>query len=124
MDQPLKKSALERTDLDLAAGFGFACIPPMETKDLRVMGEKPDSTTINHQVRDFSQLDDASVPADLTGRGCLIFKFLHKMIGVKQILRLPRQVVPLCIVALGYPATKPELPVSRYDETRLHHNHW
>jgi nitroreductase len=53
-----------------------------------------------------------------------VFPLEERVAGVKQILGLPEQVVPLCIVALGYPATKPELPARRYDETRLHHNHW
>ena len=53
-----------------------------------------------------------------------IYPVEERVAGVKQILRLPGQVVPLCIVALGYPATKPEPPASRYDETRLHYNRW
>jgi nitroreductase len=53
-----------------------------------------------------------------------VFPLEERVAGVKQILGLPGQVVPLCIVALGYPATRQEPPVRRYDETRLHHNHW
>ena len=44
--------------------------------------------------------------------------------GIKQILGLPEQVVPLCVVSLGYPAARPEPPARRYDASRLHHNRW
>ena len=47
-----------------------------------------------------------------------------RVAGLKQVLELPGQVLPLCVVALGYPAAKPEPPARRYDATRLHHNHW
>jgi nitroreductase len=43
---------------------------------------------------------------------------------VKQLLKLPEQVIPLCVVSLGYPATTPEPPARRYAESRLHYNHW
>jgi nitroreductase len=48
----------------------------------------------------------------------------ERVAGLKKILGLPDQVVPLCVVALGYPAAKPDPPTRRYDETRLHRNHW
>jgi nitroreductase len=46
------------------------------------------------------------------------------VVGLKQILGLPGRVVPLCVVALGYPAATPEPPTRRYDEARLHRNRW
>jgi nitroreductase len=53
-----------------------------------------------------------------------IYPIEERVAGVKQILGLPGQVVPLCVVPLGYPSTEPKPPARRYDETRLHHNHW
>jgi nitroreductase len=53
-----------------------------------------------------------------------VYPLEERVRGVRQILGLPGHVVPLCIVALGYPAAKSEPPVRRYDETRLHQNHW
>jgi len=32
--------------------------------------------------------------------------------------------MPLNMIALGYPAAKPEPPERRYDKFRLHYNHW
>jgi len=48
----------------------------------------------------------------------------ERVANVKQILGIPAGIIPLCIVSIGYPATKPELPERRYDETRLHYNNW
>lgn len=53
-----------------------------------------------------------------------VYPVEDRVAGVKQILGLPDPVMPLCIVPVGYPAEKPEPPLRRYDETRLHHNHW
>ena len=53
-----------------------------------------------------------------------IYPVEDRVAGVKQILGLPEHGVPLCVVPVGYPMNKPQLPARRYDETRLHHNHW
>jgi len=36
---------------------------------------------------------------------------------------LPAHVIPLCVVPVGYPL-EPQPLVRRYDETRIHYNHW
>jgi nitroreductase len=48
----------------------------------------------------------------------------ERVTGVMKVLALPAQVMPLCIIAFGYPIVKPGTPVRRYDETRLHYNRW
>ena len=53
-----------------------------------------------------------------------VYPIEERVAGLKDILGLPEQVVPLCVVALGYPAAKPEPPAARYDESRLHRNRW
>jgi len=53
-----------------------------------------------------------------------VYPIEERVAGVQQVLGLPGQVVPLCVVALGYPVAKPQPPARRYDQTRLHHNHW
>jgi nitroreductase len=53
-----------------------------------------------------------------------VYPVEERVAGLKKILGLPEQVVPLCIVSLGYPAARQEPPAGRYDETRLHQNHW
>jgi nitroreductase len=53
-----------------------------------------------------------------------IYPVEDRVAGVKQILGLPGQIMPLCVIPLGYPASTAEPPVKRYDESRLHNNHW
>jgi len=48
----------------------------------------------------------------------------ERVAGLKQILGLPVLVIPLCVVSLGYPASRPEPRPDRYDEARLHFNGW
>jgi nitroreductase len=41
----------------------------------------------------------------------------------KELLALPEEVIPLAIIALGYPAEKKE-PSDRFDASRIHKNGW
>jgi nitroreductase len=42
---------------------------------------------------------------------------------VRTVLSLPSNIIPLCIIPIGHPAEKPE-PVDRFDESRIHKEHW
>lgn len=41
----------------------------------------------------------------------------------QKLLGLPEHVMPLCFISIGYPAEK-KPPSERYDESRVHRNHW
>jgi nitroreductase len=42
---------------------------------------------------------------------------------IRQMLSLPENIVPLCLVSIGHPdEQKP--PAQRYDTARVHHNSW
>lgn len=47
-----------------------------------------------------------------------VYPVEDRVVGVKRILGLPEQVMPLCVVPIGYLAAKHEVPTSRYDESR------
>lgn len=42
---------------------------------------------------------------------------------LSRLLQLPDSVVPLCVVALGYPAESP-MPKDKWDASNVHHNAW
>lgn len=43
--------------------------------------------------------------------------------GIQKILGMPRSVIPLCVIPIGYPAE--EKPVTeRFDKTRVHKDKW
>lgn len=41
----------------------------------------------------------------------------------QQTFHLPKEVIPLALVVMGYPVEKPGMP-ERYREERVHHNKW
>lgn len=43
--------------------------------------------------------------------------------GLKKILNLPENVIPVSGIAVGYPAES-KAPIERYDETRVHRDRW
>jgi nitroreductase len=42
---------------------------------------------------------------------------------IQELLKLPEHIVPLCIVAIGYPAEK-KISKNRFDPSRVHWNVW
>ena len=53
-----------------------------------------------------------------------VYPVEERVMALKQILGLPASVIPLNIISLGYPSNTPEPVERRYNETRLHRNHW
>jgi nitroreductase len=47
----------------------------------------------------------------------------ERMKGIAEFLKVPEQVVPFCVVSVGWPAEKVE-QVKRYEEKKVHWNGW
>jgi nitroreductase len=47
----------------------------------------------------------------------------NRMAGMSKLLNIPGHIVPFSAIAVGYPAAV-KSPGSRYDESRVHYNHW
>ncbi len=47
----------------------------------------------------------------------------NRVEGLRQLLGLPTHIIPLALISIGYPAAE-QGPVERYDEGRIHRNHW
>ena len=47
----------------------------------------------------------------------------ERIAGVRRILKIPENVIPLNIVSIGHPSEEKE-PRTQYDETRVHREHW
>jgi nitroreductase len=52
-----------------------------------------------------------------------VYPHEERVKGIAELLGLPSSVVPLSLVALGYPAEK-KPPAERFDPLRVHTNHW
>jgi nitroreductase len=52
-----------------------------------------------------------------------VYPIEERVSGVRMLLGLPADIIPLCIIAIGYPAeTKP--PANRFNPERVHRNKW
>lgn len=52
-----------------------------------------------------------------------IYPMEDRVRGFRELFSLPQQVIPLALVAVGYPAQK-LAPEDRYREDRIHYNSW
>ncbi len=52
-----------------------------------------------------------------------IFPDSERVSGMQELVGLPKDVRPVALVAVGHPASQPD-PVDRYQEERVHRNHW
>jgi len=52
-----------------------------------------------------------------------IFPDSERVLGMQELLKLPKDICPVSLVAIGHPALQPE-PVNRFKEDRVHHNRW
>lgn len=52
-----------------------------------------------------------------------IFPDSERVSGMQALLKLPKDIRPVTLVAIGHPASQPE-PVDRFNEERVHRNRW
>lgn len=49
----------------------------------------------------------------------------NKVASVSKLLKLPRHIIPLCVLGVGHPAErKPDVSESRYELHKIHHERW
>lgn len=54
---------------------------------------------------------------------CGIYPHEDRADGIKKILNLPSNVIPLSLIPVGYPA-ETKGPANRFDQARIHHERW
>ncbi|MDD5082634.1 MAG: nitroreductase family protein, partial [Dehalococcoidales bacterium] len=52
-----------------------------------------------------------------------VYPIERRVAGIKSLLGLPENIVPLSLVSLGYPAER-RLHTNRYDAARVRYDHW
>jgi nitroreductase len=66
------------------------------------------------------------VAAQARGLGAVwlgVYPVEGRVKAVQKLLGLPEQIMPLCLISLGYPAEK-KPRANRYNEARVHRNRW
>lgn len=46
-----------------------------------------------------------------------------RVAGIRQLLNIPANIIPLSLIPIGYPGEE-KPPANRYDPTRIHYNKW
>ena len=52
-----------------------------------------------------------------------VYPMEDRVLSIRRLLQLPEDVVPLSLVAVGYPAESPP-PADRFDSGRVHYDRW
>ncbi len=52
-----------------------------------------------------------------------VYPFEDRVEGIKNLLNLPMNVIPLCVVPVGHPAETP-VPVDRFNPSCIHRDTW
>ena len=66
------------------------------------------------------------IAAQAKGLGAVwvgVYPLENRIQGLKALLALPPDIIPLCIIPIGYPAEN-KLRESRYQSSRIHYEHW
>ena len=52
-----------------------------------------------------------------------VYPVEERMEGITELLKLPKNILPVSLIALGHPAEE-KSPIDRYNEERVHYNSW
>ncbi|NLO90349.1 MAG: nitroreductase family protein [Clostridia bacterium] len=52
-----------------------------------------------------------------------VYPVEERVLGLTNLLNLPQSVIPLSVIAIGYPAEQ-KGPVDRFDEAKVHYEKW
>ncbi len=66
------------------------------------------------------------IAAQAKGLGAVwlgIYPIMKRIAATQELLGLPENVIPLCLIAIGYPAEE-KLPANRYNPSRVRYNRW
>lgn len=115
----------DRATLDsMAAGLPFA---KMLTKSRYAIVVCGDSTKSFYWYLDCATAaQNILLTAEAQGLGAVwtaAYPYEDRMEVVKKYLRLPNNILPLCVIPFGYPAMEHH-PKDKYDPSRIHHNQY
>lgn len=54
---------------------------------------------------------------------CGIYPQEDRVKGIQHLLMIPKNIIPLCVIPVGYPAGG-ELPKQKYNPSKIHNNKW
>ncbi len=54
---------------------------------------------------------------------CGIYPQEDRVKGIQRLLMIPKNIIPLCVIPVGYPAGN-DLPKQKYNPAKIHNNKW
>ena len=82
---------------------------------------------LSYMLQDLSAaVENIMIAANTLGLGTCwlgIHPREERIAGIRQLFALPDQIIPMCGIAIGYPAEQPE-PRTRFREERVHVEKW
>jgi nitroreductase len=82
---------------------------------------------LSYLLQDLSAaVENILIAANILGLGTCwlgIHPREERIAGIRQLFGLPDHIIPMCGIAVGYPAEQPE-PRTRYQEERVHPDKW
>ncbi len=92
-----------------------------------VCGDKTRQSEIGYLVEDCSaSIQNMLLAAHGLGLGavwCGVYPREQRVEGIKQVLNIPENIIPIGLVVVGHKDENKE-PVDRYDETKVHYDRW
>lgn len=118
----------DRRILDEIPGFHpYAHMLKEASWAIAVCGDMNLETVRGFWVQDCSAAtQNILIAANAKGLGAVwlgVYPHESRAKTVQKLLGLPEQVIPLCLISIGYPAEQ-KPPANRYSESRVHHNQW
>jgi nitroreductase len=105
----------------------YAAMTPHASVVIAVCGDLTGMKYPGYWVQDCSAAtENVLLAAHEMGLGAVwmgVYPTEERVEGVRQLLGLPEHIVPLSLVAVGYPAEFPP-EVDRFDPSRVHHDRW
>ncbi len=105
----------------------YAQMLPQARVAILVCGDLELETHPGYWVQDCAAAtENMLVAARASGLGAVwlgIYPRQERVEAIQKLFALPENVIPLCLVAIGYPAEQ-KPPASRYNAARVHYNRW
>ena len=105
----------------------YAAMTPYASVVIAVCGDLTGLKYEDYWVQDCSAAtENVLLAAHEMGLGAVwlgVYPIKERVGGIRQLLKLPEQIIPLSLVAVGYPVES--LPAAdRFNAGRVHYDHW
>jgi nitroreductase len=128
-EQPWEFIVLRNKDImqKIPAFHPYSTMLPQADAAIVVCGDKTREVFPGFWIQDCSAAtENILIAAEDMGLGAVwlgVYPLEDRVTALQQLLALPENVIPLCIVPIGYPAENRK-PADRFDTKKIHYDMW